>query len=85
MIQKTDKVVTAWAEYVAGPGWANAPVWVIVCDINGRLREECIQPDEQTAEIRALFAVSAAAAASMTRAVEAARKVGHRKAAKEKA
>lgn len=72
MILKTEKIVTAFAEYAAGPGWAGRPLWVIVRDENHRLREECIQPEDQTAEMRALFRVSNAAHKAMTSAVESA-------------
>lgn len=72
MILKTEKVVTAFAEYAAGPGWANRPIWVIVRGADQRLREECIQPEDQTAEMHALFRVSNAAHEAMTSAVESA-------------
>jgi hypothetical protein len=72
MILKTEKIVTAFAEYAAGPGWANRPLWVIVRGADLWLREECIQPENQTAEMRALFRVSSAAHEAMKSAVEAA-------------
>lgn len=72
MILKTEKVVTAFAEYAAGPGWANRPIWVIVRGADQRLREECIQPEDQTAEMHALFRVSNAAHEAMRSAVESA-------------
>jgi hypothetical protein len=72
MILKTEKIVTAFAEYAAGPGWANRPLWVIVRGADLRIREECIQPQNQTAEMHALFRVSNAAHEAMKSAVEAA-------------
>jgi len=72
MILKTEKIVTAFAEYASGPGWANRPLWVIVRGADLRLREECIQPKTQTAEMKALFRVSNAAHEAMKSAVEAA-------------
>jgi hypothetical protein len=72
MILKTEKIITAFAEYAGGPGWANRPIWVIVRDANLRLREECIQPQNQTAEMHALFRVSNAAHEAMKSAVETA-------------
>ena len=72
MILKTEKIVTAFAEYAAGPGWANRPLWVIVRGADQRLREECIQPEDQTAEMHALFRVSNAAHEAMRSAVESA-------------
>lgn len=65
-----DHIVTAFADYAAGPGWANTPVHVIVRDGNGKLREEYLQPNEQSAEIRTLFAVSAATHQTMANAVK---------------
>lgn len=41
MILKTEKIVTAFAEYAAGPGWANRPLWVIVRGADQRLRMHC--------------------------------------------
>lgn len=67
-------VVTAYAETASGPGWSNAPIWVITRDSNNVLHQECLQPDEQTPEMAALYAVSSAAHASMVRLVETQRR-----------
>jgi hypothetical protein len=81
VIKKDDQIITAWAEYVGGSGWSNTPVWVIVRDpADGSLRQECLQPDEQTAEIVTLFNVSAAAASDMREAVKRAVKKPPKKA-----
>lgn len=58
-LSKTDHIVTAFATYEAGPGWANSPLWIIIKDVNGQLREECLQPEEQSREIRLLFPMAA--------------------------
>jgi hypothetical protein len=71
MIGKNETIVTAFAEYAAGPGWANRPLWVIVRGTDHKLREECIQPEDQTADMHALFRVSNAAHMAMTGAVGA--------------
>jgi len=71
MMGKKETIVTAFAEYSAGPGWANRPLWVIVRGADQNLREECIQPEDQTADMRALFHVSNAAHVAMTGAVGA--------------
>lgn len=68
-MKKTDTIVTAYAERASGPGWANAPLWVIVRGLDGSLRSECLQPDEYGPEIAALYAVSEAAHLSMRGAV----------------
>jgi hypothetical protein len=65
----SDTVVTAWATREHGPGWSNTPVWVLLRADDGRLRVECIQPEEQSAAMRTLHGVSAAAAGAMTAAV----------------
>ena len=39
---------TAWCERCHGPGWSNQPCWVLIEDRrDGKLRVECLQPDEQ--------------------------------------
>jgi hypothetical protein len=70
MLRKDDKIVTAYAEPAAGPGWSNQPLWVIVRR-GGELFEECLQPHEQTAEMLTLYQVSAAAHSAMRGAVSA--------------
>jgi len=64
-----DFVVCAYATWEGGPGWANSPIWYIVRDGNGVLREECLQPDEQSVEMRAIFRYSAMTAEDMRKAV----------------
>ena len=70
MITKDDHIVTAYAESASGPGWANAPVWVVVKDIDGKLRIECLQPNEQSAEIYSLYEISQATHSAMVSAVK---------------
>lgn len=60
-LTKGEGIVTAYAEAAGGPGWANTPVWVIVRGADGTLREECLQPNEQTPGMITLYVVSAAA------------------------
>jgi hypothetical protein len=56
---ENDVVVTAYAQPAAGPGWANAPVWVIVQDrSNGSLRQECLQPHEQGEDVLKLYKIA---------------------------
>lgn len=70
MILKDETIVTAFAERASGPGWSNMPIWVIVRGVNQSLREECIQPADQTAGMHTLFDVSNAAHQAMKSAVE---------------
>ena len=62
-------LVTAWAERASGPGWANTLIYALYRDGNGQLTLECFQPDEQTAEMRILFDISASATTAMKQAV----------------
>lgn len=63
-------------EYCSGPGWVNAPVWIIWQDGIGVIHEDCIQPDEQPPELVALFEIGAVVNARLKMAVE---KIGERK------
>lgn len=63
------RVVTAWAESANGPGWANQPIWYLVEDDLGKRTVECLQPQEQTSEMRTLYAFSQVAHLAMTKAV----------------
>ena len=65
-IDKDEYVVTAYAAPASGPGWANAPVWVIVRGRDGALREECIQPDDQSRAMRTLYRIAAEVNAIIT-------------------
>ena len=68
-LAKDDVIITAFAERASGPGWANAPIWVIVQNGNGTMRRECIQPEERTAAMAWLYDTSESAHKSMTGAV----------------
>lgn len=68
-LQKGERIITAFAESANGPGWSNSPVFVIVQAINGELRTECIQPEDQTRSMISLYPVSQAAHLSMVNAV----------------
>jgi hypothetical protein len=65
-----EHVVAAWAQPANGPGWSNSPVVVLICR-NGtqEFRREYIQPEEQSAEMVALYRVCSSAHAAMTAAV----------------
>ena len=60
--------VCAFAESAEGPGWANAPVWVVMRDGNGKLSMECLQPEEQNRELVLLYPISQAVHLRMVRA-----------------
>jgi hypothetical protein len=65
-----EHVVAAWAEHAKGQGWNNQPLWVLVCTTDS-YRLECLQPEEQTSEMRALYNISSAVTESMTGLVKA--------------
>jgi hypothetical protein len=66
---KDEFVVTAWAEACTGPGWANAPVKVLIQDGNGKLRIEYLQPDELNQEVNTIYGISNLVSYEMTKAV----------------
>jgi hypothetical protein len=66
---KDDRVICAYAEPASGPGWSNMPLWVVVRDKGGNLAERCLQPEEQSAEIIALYRISREVHGAMFRAV----------------
>lgn len=79
---KHDRVVAAFAEPASGPGWANTPLWLIIQEGDGKLRRECLQPDEQSEGMRLLYATAAAVHGALVREVETLTRV--RKAPKRK-
>lgn len=85
-LEKDESVVCAWAEPAHGPGWSNAPVWIIIRDRNGTLRQDCLQPDEQSRDMLVLYRMSALVSGQMKGAVETALCIDSqkRKGAKEK-
>ena len=70
LLKDGDTFITAYAQYAKGPGWRNCPVWVIIRERGGALREECLQPEEQGNGIASLYDFSALAHQKMLAAVE---------------
>ena len=71
MLTKNDFIITAFAESYSGPGWSNSVIIVIVkSKLDGKIREEFIQPDYQTDEMITLFDLSRAAHYAMTKAAK---------------
>jgi hypothetical protein len=54
-LHEGERVVAVVPERCAGPGWSNTPTWVYIATNDGKMREECIQPNERTHELHALF------------------------------
>ena len=64
------KLIAAWAEHVAGPGWSNSPVWYAYREENGEIKLGCLQPDEHSPEIVNLFSISVAVSSVFLGAVD---------------
>lgn len=79
-LKRGEYIAAVVPEYASGPGWANRPMWVFICD-NGsnQFRQECIQPEEQTVEMRALFSPGAAMCAALKGSVLTKRDKGESK------
>lgn len=58
-VERYERIIAVVPEVCRGPGWVNQPVWVYIQRADKTLRTECIQPDEQTAEMRVLFSLGA--------------------------
>lgn len=65
-----DVIITAYAQPSAGPVWANTPIWLIVKNGDGKLREERIQPDEQTDGMMRLYAICSVAHGTLMKEIE---------------
>jgi hypothetical protein len=75
-----ERIVAVVPEHADGPGWSNTPVMVYIATNDGRLRDECIQPEEQTAQMRILYHIGEMMCRSLIAAVPQ-RRVGHNKTA----
>lgn len=64
-----ERVIAVVPQRAAGPGWANAPTWVYIATNDGRLREECIQPEERTRDLHTLYAAGEAMCNALLAAV----------------
>jgi hypothetical protein len=65
-----EKVVAVVPERCHGPGWSNSPTWVHIVDYStAKHRAECIQPEERTPALDALFAAGEAMHRSLLAAV----------------
>lgn len=69
-LEPTDRIEAVFAEPANGPGWSNTPLWVFIQDQNGKIRRECLQPDEQGDHIRLLYTTAAALHDTLKREVE---------------
>jgi len=64
-----ERIIAVVPEFCSGPGWANAVAWVYIVNSSGAFRQDCIQPDERTEALHALFAVGEAVNRALVAAV----------------
>lgn len=58
-IGEYEHVICAYAQHANGPGWANGPLWYIVRNKQtGVLREECLQPNEQSIGLHLVYNIA---------------------------
>ena len=70
-LSEFDRIVTAYARKASGPGWSNRPLWVVVEDRRtGKMREECIQPQQQSEEVWRLYDIASEVDAALYAAVK---------------
>jgi hypothetical protein len=70
-LTRNEKIVAVVPERCYGPGWANAPTWVhIVNYADNSHRMECIQPEDRTPTLRALFHAGEAMHDSLMASIE---------------
>lgn len=57
-LSKYERIVAVIPETVNGVGFRNKPLWIHIVDyVNNTHREECIQPEKQSTEMRLLFPI----------------------------
>lgn len=72
-LQHGERIIAVVPEYCSGPGWRNSPIWVYIGTNDGRLKTECIQPEDQTVEQMHLFRVCESAHLAMLSSVPVAK------------
>ncbi len=70
LLSRGERIVAAVPEKCSGPGWTNRVVWVYIERPEGGFRRECLQPEEQSAEMAVLFDIGAATCAALAGAVK---------------
>lgn len=55
-LKGNERIVAVIPETITGAGYFNKPLWVHIYDYSTlKYRQECIQPEQQTPTMRALF------------------------------
>lgn len=73
-----ERIVAVVPERCSGPGWSNSPTWVYIANNDGRFRSECIQPEERSLSLSALFDIGAVTQAALKGCVPFSRIVDHK-------
>lgn len=68
-LRRGERIIAVVPQRAQGPGWANEPVWVYIVGPAEDLRTECLQPHEQSSELRTLFAAGCAMVEALKNAV----------------
>jgi hypothetical protein len=69
LLEKYEQVVAVIPQHARGLGWSNEPTWIVIRGRGPTYREECIQPEERTRELSALYEVGATLMQSLIAAV----------------
>ena len=69
-IGDTDIVLTAYAKLTDRPGFIDTPLWVIVREKSGLIRQEIISSVEQSAGMQMLYPISNSLNSQMCKLVE---------------
>jgi hypothetical protein len=54
-LKKGETILATRFAASSGPGWSNRLVWVYIRDSDGNIREDAIQPEEQTELMAQMF------------------------------
>lgn len=68
-LKRLERIIAVVPEYCHGPGWSNTVVWVYISNEKEQLRTECLQFEDQSYEMYALFAPGAAMHTALVNAV----------------
>lgn len=70
VLREDEKVIAVVPEYCSGPGWSNEVTMVYIVHFpSGKLRTECIQPDERPSDLTILFEPGAAMSIALQKSV----------------
>lgn len=69
-LKEGERVIAVVPHRAQGPGWSNAPTWVWIQHAGtGFVRQECIQPEERTEDMDALYDIGDSVHCALIRAI----------------